>query len=488
MDRQDSWKRTEEMEIDLADLFRRLCRQWKQIMACAAVCAVIAGGYGWMKDRGSPDEEISGGKVQEELTEAEEQAVMDAVRLEAETGELETYLQNSVLMHADPYEKHKYVMLYSIDRADRQELAKITESYLNFIINGGAADMLEDSGKNRKLEKRYLAEIVSAYQKIYSSPYLITVDGDAQENMFSESLFYVEVTGRDEKEARELAQDMQAVIKQYSPEAAKHAGKHRLELAGSMHSVTADSGLLAQQREKKQLLSSNRTNLREMVDAFSEAQLQAYQEAAGLEEGHGKEEILQEISDGNARSLKKYIFLGFAGGIMAYAGIFSCCYLLRDTVKSLDEMKRLYTFPVFGGISIGTGKKKCGSAEQGICKNTYEHDMDRVLNRIRMFCQRKGTAHLYAVSDFALNEQEKACLENLSKQLAELGIRMETCENAGAGAALWDVMSKAGNILMICRTGVTTHRMINDAMEFYLENSMEVAGVAVFLQDANGWK
>ena len=44
---------------------------------------------------GSPAEEISGGKVQEELTEAEEQAVMDAVRLEAETGELETYLQNS---------------------------------------------------------------------------------------------------------------------------------------------------------------------------------------------------------------------------------------------------------------------------------------------------------------------------------------------------------------------------------------------------------
>ena len=49
-------------------------------------------------------------------------------------------------------------------------------------------------------------------------------------------------------------------------------------------------------------VSSNRTNLREMVDAFSEAQLQAYQEAAGLEEGHGKEEILQEISEGNARS------------------------------------------------------------------------------------------------------------------------------------------------------------------------------------------
>ncbi|MCI9019386.1 MAG: hypothetical protein HFH32_01275 [Eubacterium sp.] len=486
MDRQDSWKRTEEMEIDLADLFRRLCRQWKQIMACAAVCAVIAGGYGWIM--GSPAEEISGGKVQEELTEAEEQAVMDAVRLEAETGELETYLQNSVLMHADPYEKHKYVMLYSIDRADRQELAKITESYLNFIINGGAADMLEDSGKNRKLEKRYLAEIVSAYQKIYSSPYLITVDGDAQENMFSESLFYVEVTGRDEKEARELAQDMQAVIKQYSPEAAKHAGKHRLELAGSMHSVTADSGLLAQQREKKQLLSSNRTNLRTIVDAFNEAQLQAYQEAAGLEEGHGKEEILQEISDGNARSLKKYIFLGFAGGIMAYAGIFSCCYLLRDTVKSLDEMKRLYTFPVFGGIPFEKGKRKHGSTEPEMRQEASEREKARVLNRIRIACGRKGIKRLYAVSDFELSGREKVFLDSMAMQLKEWGIDMTVAENTAADAVLWDNIAEAGNVLMVCRIGTTTHRMADDAMRFYLENGIAVAGAAVFLQGANGWR
>lgn len=488
MDRQDSWKRTEEMEIDLADLFRRLCRQWKQIVACAAVCAVIAGGYGWMKDRGSPDKEISGGTVQEELTEAEEQAVMDAVRLEAETGELETYLQNSVLMHADPYEKHKYVMLYSIDRADRRELAKITESYLNFIINGGAADALEDSGKNRKLEKRYLAEIVSAYQKIYSSPYLITMDGAAQENMFSESLFYVEVTGRDEKEARELAQDIQAVIKQYSPEAAKHAGKHRLELAGSMHSVTADSGLLAQQREKKQLLSSNRTNLRSMVDAFSETQLQIYQEAAGLEEGHGKEEILQEISGGNARSLKKYIFLGLAGGIMAYAGIFSCCYLLRDTVKSMDEMKRLYTFPVFGGIPFEKGKKKHGGTEPEMRQEASEREKARVLNRIRIACGRKGIKRLYAVSDFEMSGQEKAFLDSMAVQLKEWGIDMIAAENTAADAVLWDNMAEAGNVLMVCRIGTTTHQMADDAMGFYLENGIAVAGAAVFLQGANGWR
>ncbi len=348
--------------------------------------------------------------------------------------------------------------------------------------------MLEDSGKNRKLEKRYLAEIVSAYQKIYSSPYLITVDGDAQENMFSESLFYVEVIGRDEKEARELAQDMQAVIKQYSPEAAKHAGKHRLELAGSMHSVTADSGLLAQQREKKQLLSSNRTNLRTIVDAFNEAQLQAYQEAAGLEEGHGKEEILQEISDGNARSLKKYIFLGFAGGIMAYAGIFSCCYLLRDTVKSLDEMKRLYTFPVFGGIPFEKGKRKHGSTEPEMRQEASEREKARVLNRIRIACGRKGIKRLYAVSDFELSGREKVFLDSMAMQLKEWGIDMTVAENTAADAVLWDNIAEAGNVLMVCRIGTTTHRMADDAMRFYLENGIAVAGAAVFLQGANGWR
>lgn len=489
MDRQDSWKRTEEMEIDLADLLRRLCRQWKQIAACAAVCAAMAGGCGWMRGWDGPDNEASAEIVQEELTEAEEQAVADAVRLEAETRGLEAYLENSVLMHADPYERHKYVMLYRIDRADRQELAGITESYLNFVMNGGAADALKESGTGWKLEKSYLAELVSAYQKIYSFPYQIAIDSAADGSILSESFFYVEVTGGDEDEAGKMARDMQGVIKGYAKEAAEYAGAHRLKLISSMHSIKADSGLLAQQQEKKALLSSNRTSLRAAVDAFNETQRKVYQETTGVEcEEDEQDEPVHELSAGDGVSVKKYIFLGLAGGILSYGCIFSCVYLLRDTVKSLDEMKRLYAFPVYGGIPLGKKDRKRGGAQADMQQEAAECGKACVLNRIRIFCRRKGIKHLYAVSDFVLSGQEKDCLDSMAVQLKRWGIVMTAVENTAADDTLWDNMAEEGSILMLCRIGTTTHRMTNDAMEFYLENGMTVAGATVFLQSANGWR
>ena len=130
MEEKYSWKRTDEIEIDLADLLKRLCGQWKQIAACAAVFAVILGGYGILKDKNSMEmnEQETAALAQAEgieLTEAEEQAVADAVLLEKEIRGLETYLEHSVLMNLDPYHKKKAVMVYCISHVKRQEVAAI---------------------------------------------------------------------------------------------------------------------------------------------------------------------------------------------------------------------------------------------------------------------------------------------------------------------------------------------------------------------------
>ena len=67
--------------------------------------------------------------------------------------------------------------------------------------------------------------------------------------------------------------------------------------------------------------------------------------------------------------------------------------------------------------------------------------------------------------------------------MKQLGIDMHTAENASADTAAWDSLAEAGNVLMIVKTGVTTHRMIDDAMRFYLENGIAVAGAAAFVQE-----
>ena len=50
MDEQYSWKRTEDIDIDLADLVYRFFRHWKQAAACVLLTAVLFAGYGWLRD------------------------------------------------------------------------------------------------------------------------------------------------------------------------------------------------------------------------------------------------------------------------------------------------------------------------------------------------------------------------------------------------------------------------------------------------------
>ncbi len=474
MDKYNSWKRTDETEIDLADLLRSLCIRWKKIAACALASSIIFAGYGWMKNREGLDKDLTDLAQEAVLTVKEQQAVADAVQLDQETGKLEEYLENSILMQLDAYHKTEYIMFYSIDRADRQELASITESYLNFVMNGGAADALKKSGSRWQMDKSYLAEVITAYQKTYSSPYQIAVDDQTDSSLETDALFYVEITGGDEEEAERLALDVQTVLEQYSANVRKAAGSHRLKLVSSEKSVTADMGLLTQQHDKRTLLSSNKTNLASMTDAFSTEQMAVFHTAASQKEMPG-EEVSEEKSGYGFGAAARYLLFGAVAGIFVYCGVFSFRYMFLDTVKSAEEMKRRYTFPVFGGICLENRKVT------GTWEDAYGNTEEQVLSRIRSACRKQKITHLYAASDFLLSESGKKCLERMAARLSGWGIVMEIAENVHTDTDLWDSLTEAGNVLLVCRMGMTTHRMIDDAMNFYSGNGIDVTGAAVFL-------
>lgn len=131
----DDWKKTDDIEIDLADLLKQLCMQWKQILLCALAFAVLAGGYGYVKNKSTAKVQNTDAVQDIELTPEEEQGVQSAVQLYRETAGLEQYLENSLLMRTDPYHKHKIYLLYSIEQAEWREVQKITESYLSFALH-----------------------------------------------------------------------------------------------------------------------------------------------------------------------------------------------------------------------------------------------------------------------------------------------------------------------------------------------------------------
>lgn len=496
VDRQNSWKKTEEIEIDLADMVRKLCMQWKRIAVCALASAVILGGFGLLKSRESRQDAAAGMAEELELTPEEIQRVEDAVRLAYEINGLESYMEHSALMQLDAYHKPRYIMLYKISRAGWQELQAVTESYLNFLLNGGAADALIEADKRQGTDKSCVAELILAYQRTYSFPYQFAVGSSYDSSRMESSIFYVEVTGKNAKEAQSMALKLQKVLENYSQTVKKTAGSHRLALINSMESVTADSALMSQQHEKNALLSSDRMSLKAMTDAFSAQQMALYEETAGIEEKDGQAAGQQETEKGEAakekegdtaagerfRAAAKYIVFGFAGGICAYGLIFVCWYIFRDTVKSTEEMRRLYTIPVYGGICVTEKKRKASGFWMREEPDAYGQTQVQTLNRIRLGCTQQGIEKLCAVSDFSFSKAEKEYLENMAGQLESWGISMETEENASANPACWDGLVQTGAVLLVCRIGTTTHRMIDNAMNFYLENGILAVGMAVFLQ------
>ena len=114
------------------------------------------------------------------------------------------------------------------------------------------------------------------------------------------------------------------------------------------------------------------------------------------------------------------------------------------------------------------------------CQDIYGYTGIQVLNRLRLVCQKQGILKLCAVSDFIFDRHEKQYLEELSKQLGEWEIKMTIIENADENPAVWNSLTEAGNILLVCRLGTTKYRMIDHAANFYLENGIHTAGAFVF--------
>ncbi len=481
MDKQYSWKKTEDMEVDLAELAIRLCRKWKQAAACALVFAFVLGGYGWAKGGNAANTVQPDMEAVDELMQAEEQGVTDAVQLTQEIESLETYLDGSILMQVDPYHKDKCIILYRIGQAKWQELPSIMESYLNYIVNGGAVDALKKSGSSAwKMDKAYGAELVTAYQKTYSQPYQVVVEESADSSIPSDAIFYVEITAKSAVEAEKMAKDMQKVLKAYSVEVSKKAGSHTLTLVSMEQSITIDSGLQTQQHDKKTLLSSNQANLKAMTDAFSKGQMALYKNMIGTE---GEEEDEAEITGPAGKSVTvKYLCFGLLGGLLFYCGIFSCCYLFSDKVKSIRELDGLYTFPFYGGIFLKGRSQKQRAKRVEIQPEILEGGKTQVMERIRLVCSRQGITKLCAVSDVPLDTQEKGCLETIAHQMRGWGIELAIVENMGVDTARWEELADTGNVLMVCKIGVTTHRMIDYVMGFYQENGISVIGATAFYQ------
>ncbi len=476
----DSWKKTEVTETDLMDLMRSFLRQWKRMFACALVFMLLFGGYGLFRNRSSGhtdarqnlSDSMDGSDVTEDpiaLTKAQQQKIVVAAALAKETADLEEYLENSILMQIDAYHKPCVTLLYSIEDTEKYAQKKILESYVNFLANGGAVkELKKETYGSWKMKESYLAEML-AVRREADDPDKVILEDTA--NGMSPELLYVELTGLDMEMAERLASDLQEVLRAYGQTAERITGKHALVLLNEAKGIKYDSRLQLKQHDNQAVLRTNIGNLKTLTDDFDEQQKAAYEKAAGISGESGEEPEVQKPENAlkMTGSIAKYFLAGFACGLFLYGCMFAFRYLLLDTVKSVAELKERYRFPVYGSIILKKGTVDDGSRAQ-------------ILNRIRLACKKQKVSRLCMAAGISCSGWERECLDGLIRQLDDWGIHTVLAENIRGNVPVWDTVTDVGMVLMVYRIGRTTHRMIDEEMEFYLENEVTVLG-AMALED-----
>lgn len=446
MEGNQAWKKAEELEVDFVDLIRRLFGQWKQIAVCALAAAILFGGFYWIKSGEQAASPESAPLGNQELEEGEQQAVEAAIMLSKEIQGLEEYMDKSILMQIDPYKRNRMSMLYRITGATRETIAGIVESYQFYLTGGDAVSALGKlSGKGLGMETPYLQELITVWQKT-DGIYRVTMD-EAAEGLPAQSLFYVEVAGKDKSMAQGLADSIQDILKEYEKEVRRLCGGHSISLISSAWNERIDSDLADRQRDKRLRLSSAQAELKSMTDAFHEGQMEVYKRGvadAGLDAGADKKDIEESgnkaaggtvSGKGTAgssitdkapsgiyapvlrRSSMKYALIGLLAGIFGYCGVYACWYLLSDTVKSAEEFQRYYTFPFYGSLPVTRGRRAQARRFALAKKDSYGEGMERLLNRIRLVCRKQDVAHLCLAADFMPSGAGKQCMEEMAGQL-----------------------------------------------------------------------
>ncbi len=494
MDEKQYWKKTDEIEIDLLDLMRGFLGQWKQILVVAIVGAVLAGGYSYVKSRNAQSvlpvvqEGAKGDGADSleniELTEEEQQAVEAAALLQAEITALEDYIENSIRMKMDPYHKNRALLLYSIEDADRQTLRKAQECYSGFLSGGGVADALKKIDKSfQDLDSIYLAELISVSQVSDSESKLIT-DEQKQDGL---KLFYVEVSGEDEKMTKRMSEDMSDALESYIPTVKKICGDHKLKLLTSSHSVRIDNDLQTWQQDRRNLLSTDRTNLKTATDAMTDQQMAVLNLKSNVKKDE-EEPKEQETVKASAGISKKYVLIGLIAGVFFYACIYGCWYIFRKDVRTPGEFKSYYTIPLLGSVVTGSRLKErgvkavlglSGSKWTGAGQADMRQQTAQMLGRIRLVCEKQEIKKLCLAVEFPLEGKEKELLSQTAKQLQDWGIQTVTAENLSGDVSQWDKLEGEDAMILFCRSGVTTHQSVDHVMEIVSDNKIQAAGAVV---------
>ena len=470
-------EKLEERGINIRDLLWTLIAAWKFIVLFIIIFSALLGIWKYAGDKKSAANAQTikaDTNITDELSEEEQQAVEKAKDYQTQIAERQKYLDESILMNLNPYEKNVVVLQYYVDTGYQINVnEEISKDYINEIIQTYKTCIANDGMQNELAEKLdwnvkpvYIGELLAAF-------------GDTDDA----GTFSVVVSGEDATKAEELADQVEEFLVEYQDVVSEKIGEHDLTLVSRYDAVIVDNSLAVSRFNVEKYIDDLSNGLDALIADFNEIQLAEY-------EGEENVQTTQNVQTTAKTSVsvnKKYVLLG---GIV---GLFISCvwiilkYMLSGKLRSKEEIQELFGLRVLGSLERENSEKNFRNPidrKIEICRKHEHWDADEqrkfVASNLKMACRKNGLTQLYITTSLQrLDEKELQEIQALLEELRIQGIEAAFGENIVYDVENFEQMAANKNVVLVEKVGNSEFVLIEKEMVMCEEQGLNLVGTIV---------
>lgn len=475
----------EEREIDLVDLIADILSHWRGVLVCMLIGALLMGGISYLKsyqraeqvqvEETMPEERAQ--EVEELLKDSEKMAVYAVIDDEQKYAWYQQYIENSVLMQADPYKIPKIEMLFKIQMDDMGQSYMLRSVYEDLVNGVGMFQWVEEQ---TGISAASAVELISAQGKSN-----ILVLNGVQETELGNDFLKVVILHSDEAECEKLAQAVKDYMEQQHELLTQELGTHEVVLLSKSAGVVMDTGIRDRQMSYSNMKITLLTNCARAKEAFTEEQQIYYDLLKGgdgiLEDGEDAATETETVAGRTSISVK-YVIVGAVLFAFVYVGIFFVMYILNGKLRAADELQKLYHIAQLGLIVKDGGKKKffidrwiAALRNRNRRGFTREQSLELAATAVKISAGKHELNTIYLMGCNLKAGAEAVC-QKLKEMLEQENISVTILDNVLYDAEAMEKLEGAKGVVLVEKAASTMYDEVTCELEVVSRQGIKVLG------------
>lgn len=475
-------KLSDTIEINLIDLVFKVLYQWKLIIPFSLIIGLLVSGLMYVRDTNRYNNTVAFGSESEasledyttKLTEEEIASVYDVSALEAIMKDNISFRDNAPTMKVDPYNVHRLNLSYLIKTNSTVSSVSIRKLYEDILLSSDSIQSLSNA-IGEDVDSCYLEDLVSLNKVPLDS---VVIDEEQKE----ESVLKIEITLLPDVNAQKIKDSINDTITNNYEYVSEKLGEHSIDLIFEDESVSVDRDLADSINIINSNIISNRTSVKNSLNALSNDQKALYEFLANQDKNQIEDntESIEEVELTSPSFSIKYLALGIILGAFLYCLMIFLKEILAPTVSEADELASTIGLRSFGEVYsfAPSGFMPALTSSRFIYNLRYkkhlnsDNQISLMTERICTYCTKKDLKEVTIVSVSEMSEIEKATIDSIIKQIGDKGIAISVLS---ASDATPDI-SNEKSIIPVLLSNKTKYRSLDELFGLCRDYGIDVLG------------